>query len=76
MTLDIADSRAAARLAKYWNAVHHYLKTGDDGPLGPFQGKGIRIGGEFFQFTTDLATLERLARAGEIQFEDIYEQGV
>ena len=76
VVLDVRDSRKASELARYWNRVHHYLRTGIDTPLRRFSGKGIRVDGEFYEYLTDLETLDRQAHAGEIQFEDIYEPTV
>ncbi len=73
VVLDVRDSRKASELARYWNAVHNYLRTGIDAGIRRLQGKGVTVDGEFFEYVTDLSVLEILARAGEIQFEDIYE---
>ena len=70
---DIRDSRAASLQGKYWNAVDHYLNTGDRGRLRPFEGKHFRIGGKRQLFVTDPVMLERLANAGQVRFEDVYE---
>ncbi len=64
----IRGSRTASRVGDYWNAVHQYLATGDDAPLRPFAGK--RVAGRAFE--TDLDALDRWARRGELDFEDIY----
>ena len=73
VVLDVRDSRKASELARYWNEVHNYLRTGIDAGLRRFRGKGITVDGEFYEYLTDLSALDRQARAGEIQFEDIYE---
>ena len=76
IVLDVRDSRKASELARYWNEVHNYLRTGIDTRLRRFSGKGITVVGEFYEYLTDLRELDRQARAGEIQFTDIYEPTV
>jgi len=71
--VEIRGSTAATHLSRYWHAVDHYLRTGDRRLLLPFEGKALRAGGHRFPFLTDTDTLERLAEAGEVQFEDLYE---
>jgi hypothetical protein len=73
IAIEARTSKAASEIARYWAAVHRYLKTGDDGPLQVYRGKRIRVGRVSYPFVTDLPTLERLAHAGEVQFEDLYE---
>ena len=53
-------------------AVHTYLTTGDRRALRQFRGKHIRTGKVAYPFITDGKTLERLAFAGEVSFEDLY----
>jgi hypothetical protein len=72
VALEVRDSRSASRIAGYWNAVDHYLRTGDDRHLRPYRGKGVTVGKRFYPFVTDLPTLDRLAAAGEVSFEDLY----
>lgn len=69
---DIRSSRTASRLSKYWSAVDHYLRTGDQRRLRPFVGKRVRAGGHLFLFVTDPELLSRLAEVGEVRFEDLY----
>lgn len=70
--LDIRDSRVASRLGSYWSAVDYFLRTGDTSRLRPFQGKSVRSGGQRHAFLTDPQTIERLANAGVVSFEEIY----
>lgn len=70
---DVRSSRVASRLSKYWGAVDHYLRTGDRTRLRSYQGKRMRAGGHLFEFITDPDLLARLAEAGEVRFEDLYE---
>jgi hypothetical protein len=70
---DVRSSRVASRLSKYWGAVDHYLRTGDRTRLRPYEGRRLRAGGHLFKFITDPDLLARLAEAGEVRFEDLYE---
>ncbi len=71
--LDVRDSRSAKRISAYWNAVQRYLETGDDSQLRRFRGKSVRVNKLAHAFITDTATLDRLADAGELSFDDLYE---
>ena len=66
--IDIRGSRAAAKVAAHWNAVEHYLATGDTSRLDRFV--GVRVGG------ADLATrpsdVEEHWTRGELDIDDIY----
>lgn len=68
----VRNSRTASRIAAYWSAVDHYLKTGDASRLRPFRGKSVRFEKLGHPFVTDPRTLSRLANAGETAFEDLY----
>jgi hypothetical protein len=68
----VHDSRTASMIAKYWDAVDYYLKTGRSDRLKPFQGVELRRGKARQPFVTDLRTLRRLGHAGEVAFEDLY----
>jgi hypothetical protein len=68
VTLDLRGSRAAATIGAYWNAVNHYLATGDTGPLDTFT--GVRVGG--VTLATDPDLIEHVAHIGELSFESIY----
>lgn len=71
--LDIRDSRSASRIAAYWNAVKRYLETGDASGLRRFRGKMVRVNKRGYPFITDTAILDRLADAGELGFDDLYD---
>jgi len=73
IALDVKDSRSAKRISSYWNAVQRYLETGDVSKLRPFRGKSVRLNKRAYPFITDTATLDRLADAGELGFDDLYE---
>jgi len=68
VAVDIRGSKAAGQLGGYWNAVHHYLATGDTGPLERF--RDVRVGG--VTLTTDPRVLDHHAHLGELAFESIY----
>jgi hypothetical protein len=70
---EVRSSTVATRLAKYWGAVDHYLRTGDQSRLRAYAGKRLRAGGHLFAFVTDPDLIARLAEAGEVRFEDLYE---
>ena len=72
MSVDVRGSESARRVGEYWNAVHYYLRTGDSTKLKSFRGKYLQSQRKRYAFITDLDILERLAHAGEVQFEDIY----
>lgn len=72
IALPIRSSHSASDIGEYWNAVNHYLKTGRTTRLRAFRGKTVQAGGTQHRFVTDEETLERLANAGEVRFEDLY----
>jgi hypothetical protein len=72
IVLDVRGSSKASLIARYSSAVDRYLKTGRAEALAEFQGKTVMVGKIRHPFLTDLRTLERLAHAGEVSFEDLY----
>jgi len=68
----VRDSRTASKVARYWNAVHRYLKTLDPTELERFRGKSFQVHGIPHEFLTDTDTIEILANAGEVTFEELY----
>jgi hypothetical protein len=71
--IDVKNSRDASLIAQHFDAVGHFLDTGDDSRLKPFNGRSVKAGSKSYEFLTDLDELERLGRAGEFSFESIYE---
>jgi len=71
--VDVRNSQSATRLSLYWSAVDHYLLTGDRSRLRPYVGKYLRASGHRHPYLTDPLLLNRLAEAGEVSFEDLYE---
>ena len=70
--LDVRGSRKASLISRYSSSVKRYLLTGRTDALAEFQGKSVMVGKVRYPFLTDLRTLERLAHAGEVSFEDLY----
>ncbi len=68
VAVDIRGSKAAGQLGAYWNAVHHYLNTGDTDSLERF--RDVRVGG--VTLTTNPRVLDHQAHMGELAFESIY----
>lgn len=72
VTVTTRDSRTASRIARYWAAVDHYLTTGKTNRLRPFRGVTLTTRHGEMPFITDPRVLNRLARAGEVSFEELY----
>jgi hypothetical protein len=73
----VRGSRQATQLAEYWNAVRHYLQTGDASRLAKFQGKSIKdANGIQIPLPTDRKELNRLGSAGVLFFESLYARSV
>lgn len=72
VTVGVTDSATARRIGRYWSAVHHYFKTGDDSRLREFAGKSVRWEKRAYPFITDTVVLDRLARTGLLDFDSIY----
>ncbi|MCW2689592.1 MAG: hypothetical protein JWR37_4482 [Mycobacterium sp.] len=66
--VDVRSSRQASRVAAHYNAIQHYLRTGDDTALRKF--RNVCVGGQ--PLATDLQAIERHASAGELAIDDIY----
>jgi len=73
VVLDVRSSRTASKVATFWNAVDTYLRTGDRRPLAPYKGRSFLAEGHRMPFITDPRLLDRLAHAGQVTFEDLYE---
>lgn len=72
VALKVRSSLSASRIARYWTAVDHYLRSGDTQRLRAFRGNAVRTGKLAYPFITDPRTLDRLAQAGEVRFEELY----
>jgi len=74
VAVDVANSREASKLADYMSAVNVYLRTGNTRPLRHFERLRLRLRDKSVRrFVTDPEVLDRLALAGELSFEDLYE---
>ena len=69
----IRDSREASQLAKYWDAIHKYLETGDSSGIRKVRRKYIKdANGKRVRLVKDLDELRRLGSAGVFSFESLY----
>ena len=74
--ISVSEAREARRLARYWNAVHHQLQTGDASRLQEFEGVQIKDAkGRKIPLLTDPKELDRLGSAGVLSFESLYVRG-
>ena len=72
ITVTTLDSDSASVIGAYWNAVRAYITSGDFESLEPFILRFIHVEEGDFEFLTHRPTLNRLARAGELHFQDLY----
>lgn len=66
----VRSDEESSLLGSYWNAVQHYLDTGDEEALIDFRGVTVGAGGS--ELETNPAEIEYWARVGELDFTDIY----
>lgn len=69
-TLVLTDD-VASQVGHYWNAVRHYLYTGETDQLTEFEGTSIN----FHRLLTDPDRIDEWARRGELELDSIYEDG-
>ena len=63
----------ASEAGKYLQAVKEFLRTGDNGFLSPFAGKGVRdANGRFYPFELDENTLYELDHRDEAVIPELY----
>jgi hypothetical protein len=67
--VELKSARARSVVGAHWNAIQIFLSTGDTEPLEGWG--GIRIRGR--RLLTDPDEIERQARIGELDIDDIYE---
>lgn len=72
LAITVRGSKAASKIAEYWSAVDHFLKTGKTDRLRAFRGQSVRAGKVTYPFITNPNTLRRLGYAGEVSFEELY----
>jgi hypothetical protein len=75
LAVDVANSREASKLADYMNTVRAVIVDGaDPRRLKRFDRMRLRLRDKSVRrFVTDPDVLDRLAHAGELSFEDLYE---
>jgi len=66
--VDVSDPYERSLVGSYWNAVQHRLDTGTDDLLHGYA--GVTIAG--YPLEVDGFAIDRWAKQGEIDFEDIY----
>ena len=73
-TVVVRNSRDATRISQHHQAVSQALLSfgTDTEALHRISGKTLRASGQTYTFVTDYPALTRFARAGTIQFLDIY----
>jgi len=68
--LELNTSEARSAVGSHWNAIQRFLATGDSDALERFALTSVRRR----RLLTDPDEIERLARIGELDVEDIYEE--
>lgn len=66
---DVPDEEERSIISGYWAAIRHYVGTGEDDRLSDFE--GVQIADR--TLLTDTDQIDYWGRAGELDFEDIYE---
>lgn len=69
VTATVRGSRAASTVGAYQAEIRRWLHTGDPSGLARF--KGVKVAGHVLE--TDPNAIARLARAGQLAVQDIYE---
>lgn len=67
----VIDEDTASLIGSYWNAVAHYLYTGDTDRLEEFEGQRINL----HRLLTDPDQIDEWARRGDLELDSIYEDG-
>jgi hypothetical protein len=68
--LELETFRARSIVGQHWNAIQHFLATGETDSLDLFQ--DLRIRGR--RLLIDPDEIEQLARIGELDVDEIYEE--
>jgi hypothetical protein len=69
------DSRTASVIADHWNALREYIASGDDEELATLSRQFVHVEEGDFELLTHKPTINRLARAGALYFQDLYGNG-
>lgn len=72
VNVETRDSAVASEISRHQLAIRSYVIAGDQTVLESFTGKSVHCGGKTYDFLTDTAIINRLARAGALHFLDIY----
>jgi hypothetical protein len=67
----VLDAETASMIGHYWNAVRHYLWTGDTSKLAPFEGANVN----FHWLLTDPDQIDDRDRVGDLELDSIYASG-
>lgn len=68
-TVTVRGSRQATVIAEHWNAIRHYVNTGDESKLRRFYSRTVAG----IELESDPDVVDQLAAIGALDFEDIYE---
>jgi hypothetical protein len=68
--LTVTRPEDASAIGRHWNAVQRFLEAGDTSGLRSFRRRTVRG----HSFATDPDEIERMARIGDLDIEDIYEE--
>ena len=60
------DSRTASLIAEHLNAVHDFMRTGDEAQLRRFRGRSFTVGGQRYTLETDPDALLTLDEGGDL----------
>lgn len=66
---EVASDEDRSHIGAYWNAVQHVLDTGKDDLVRGFDHVEI----EGYPLETEVDTITRWAKQGDLDFEDIYD---
>ena len=75
MNVTALDSQTASLIGSHWNAVRDYIASGDDEELKSFILQFVHVEEGDFELLTHKPTINRLARAGALYFQDLYGNG-
>ncbi len=69
-SVDVRTRKEASLVGEYWSAgVQRYVTTGDQSGLRKFRGKSVAS----HPLETDPEVIKRLAKIGDLDFDDIYD---
>ena len=68
----VASDSVASAIGEHHAAIGLYLETGDESRLAALRGTKVDLEGESYALETDPETIENLALAGDLGYDDIY----